>query len=184
MKMVKYAIAIAGLGVAVSSAQAQIVNGNFQSGLTGWNPSGNVYASANDSPGTESAIFAANMAANGQLSQTFTTIPGDFYSLNFNIGEFGAPTSQTLDVYLNGTLKWTPVSPVGSMPASITAETFGFDATGTSTTLEFADVLGNNNVNSDLLLQNVSVRVPDGSSTSILCGMSLIGLGWLRRKLV
>jgi hypothetical protein len=190
MKMIKYAIAIAGLGVAVSSAQAQLANGNFNLGSTDWTLSGSVVISGAEGtpPGsTQAAIFnPGNGLANGTLSQTFATTPGSFYTVSFDYGDY-APNAlgQTMNVLINGGLIGVATSPAGAMPATYGSDSFSFTASGASTTLEFADATSASvAMNNDGILGDISVAsVPDAGSTSILCGIGLIGLGWLRRKL-
>jgi hypothetical protein len=63
---------------------------------------------------------------------------------------------------------------------------FNFTANSATTTLQFTDSPNNNTMNNDGVLDNVWVKaeaLPDGASTAMLCGMSLVALGWFRRKL-
>ncbi len=197
MKMIKYVAVLAGLGAAVSVAQAQnlLVNGSFETGdLTGWSASGVVgaasYAGATD--GIYSAIFNwGDLPPTGVLSQSFATTPGDVYDLAFDYGTFGyaGVTGQTLFVDVNGSstlLNTFATSPTGGDPTPFELFTFNFTANSATTTLQFTDNPDNNTIGNDGVLDKVSVTadaVPDGASTAMLCGMSLLALGWLRRKL-
>jgi len=197
MKMLKYVAALAGLGAAVSLAQAQnlLNNGSFETGdLTGWSASGVVgvasYAGAAD--GVYSAIFNwGNLTPNGVLSQSFATTPGDVYALAFDYGTVGSAgvAGQTLFVDVNGTstlLNTSATSPTGGYPTPFELFSFNFTANSATTTLQFTDSPNNNTMNNDGVLDNVWVKaeaLPDGASTAMLCGMSLVALGWFRRKL-
>jgi len=200
MKIIKYVAVVAGLGVAVSVAQAQnlVSDGTFGTGtLTGspWTSSGNVIVGTEGAaPGdTFAAVFnTGGTTANGVLSQTFATTAGNLYALTFDYGTYGYGPGQTLDVSVSGNSPFSETSPTAATPTPFELFTYDFTASGASTTLTFTDDSGNTAIgaDSDGILDNVSVTnrslggpVPDGGSTAMLCGMSLVALGWLRRKL-
>src|SRR5207253_4140769 len=79
-----------------------ITNGGFESGYNGWTATGNqILATAASSPfplttteGTHAVAFNdADRTPNGTLSQTFATVPGTIYSLNFDIAADGFRSS-------------------------------------------------------------------------------------------
>jgi hypothetical protein len=199
MKIYKYAVAMVGLGFAVSAAQAQNVvqNGSFGTGsLADWIVSGNVGVSSGEgvAPGDTFAVVfnGGNGPTSGVISQSFATTPGAHYTLTFDYGTYGMPgvAGQTLDVEVSGNstlVNTSAISLPGGLSVPFELFTYSFTADSTSTDLRFADAAGNNTMNNDGILDSVSVvdppGVPDSGSTAMLCGMSLVALGWIRRKL-
>src|SRR5258706_7907660 len=78
------------VGISISQAQL-ITNGSFEEGFDGWAVSGAADVVAyNSSDGTHSARFNAFEATpSGVLSQTFPTVPGERYALQFDFGVWG-----------------------------------------------------------------------------------------------
>lgn len=151
--------------ISVSEVIAGIlVNPSFESGFSGWTTSGNLeieyYASTD---GIRTVAFNAhNLVANAVLSQTFATIPGQTYSLDFDAGVLSYTTDTlTLEVSAtgNGSLLSETINVTGAGAGSIhwVAQRFTFMAESTSTTLSFRD-LSAFTVGIDLLLDHVRVN--------------------------
>ena len=205
---------VATVSITVSPAVPPLItNGSFEFGafeapinptipfnhflLDNWNPTGNSvgFGQISGVPATHlsrMAIFNGAVEDHGStISQTFTTIPGESYQLQFDAGLAGAP---------NGT-QLLGVSAVGSGSVSLLSQevtvqtttgatawvpaTFYFTANGTSTTLTFTDkssmmlnpALA---VGSDMLLDNVRViifnapPVADNETYSVNQGTPLV----------
>jgi len=181
-------------------AQNLLVNGSFETGdTTGWNATGAIGVGFGE--GSTDGIYAAgfnggDQPPSGVLSQSFTTVAGENYSLSFDYGLFivfppGLP--QTLDIAVDGTsalLNTTATTSTGgAFPTPFDHFTFGFTADSTSTLLQFTDDAGNYTISEDGILDNVVVtNVPDSGSSLALMAGALIGLGGfshkLRRRLV
>jgi hypothetical protein len=147
------------------------VNGGFENGFTGWTAAGIVQvAAATLTPipltvieGTHAAQFNdGNRTPNGILNQTFTTIPGVSYTLNYNVGAYGWQTS--LEMRMQVTVQGNSTQ-LASQTASIFGQGTGtwwtnrsliFTANSSSTTITFTDI-SPNTTNTDLLLDNVTV---------------------------
>lgn len=148
------------------TVNASLVNGSFESGLSGWTTSGNlavqtatVYAPPDG--GSVLAFNGANLTPNGVLSQTFATTAGTTYTLAFNLGTYSYNTlAQRLQVTAsgNGTLLARDLSlnGAGNGIARWTAQTFTFTANSAATTLTFRDTSSATNA-IDLLLDHIRV---------------------------
>ncbi|MFO1497494.1 MAG: DUF642 domain-containing protein [Verrucomicrobiota bacterium] len=143
-----------------------LANGSFESDYSGWLASGN-QGIATGSPWTATdgskvvAFNWGNTTPNGFLSQSFASIPGETYALDFDAGIIAFNSSQqrlqitvegsrplllqTVTLFGNssGTLQWTP-------------QTFTFKADSSTTTLTFQDVSAAT-LGLDLALDNVRV---------------------------
>ncbi len=119
-------------------------------------------------------------AAGGTIAQTFDTIMGTTYTVEFSIagGDFDGSSHQIIADAGGG---------LGGLTQAATnntysTHTFDFTATGTSTTLTFTDDLQSGGVSSDLILDGVSVTpIPEPSSTALL-GLGGLALILRRRK--
>jgi hypothetical protein len=189
-RLVLALVAVAAGVFATSSKAAIIVNGDFETGnLTGWvvdsGPIGDAigiapvpYFGAGTTAQNGNFMAAFNQgngsSAGGSLSQTFGTLPGATYTVDYAFGttaSFGI-NYQQLDAYLLGANGSTllhfeshannnPVPP--SPPTPIT---FTFVADGGLATLRFVD---HNDIfvttfNMDGVLDNVAVSGPDPNS--------------------
>ena len=159
-------IAISGV-LCAFAAQGQnlIFNGDFETGpfapsstITDWTVSGTGHIhSIAEGATTPTHAAALNIGHDSQgtvLSQSFTTVVGKLYSLDFDAGIFGQPTGTLqINVQVNGNnnlINQTVTPPVaGSFePASIVFQHYHylFVADSTTTTVQFTDVgSGNNN---------------------------------------
>jgi len=156
----------------ISMSQAQLItNGSFEDGFNGWVVSGAAdVVSYNSSDGTHSARFNAFEAIpSGVLSQTFPTVPGERYALQFDFGVWGggATAEQRVLVEIVGSgvrlsnLVTQISGPAG--PMTLVTHRLYFWADATNSTLTFRDV-SLQTVSTDGHLDNVIIeRVASGT---------------------
>ncbi len=170
-----------------------IVNGSFETGdLTDWSSSGNILVT--NAQGSTDGIFAglfngADTTGDGILSQSFSTVIGDTYRLEFDYGVFKAalapPQTQNMEVELIGgvVLLDTILTETGSSPISFTTFLFDFTADSTTTTLRFTDMTTSaQSVSHDFMLDRVSVAAVPIPAAVWLFGSGLLGLIGIARK--
>jgi VCBS repeat-containing protein len=157
--------------VSINVAQYDIlVNGSFESGKTGWTMSGNRVVYDSDGfyiaiDGTKMVVFnAANSTPDAVITQTFTTIPGEDYLLEFNVGTFaGNGIEQKLQVEVTGATSLVSQTETifgTSSPTTVwVAKSYAFTADSTSTTLTFTDISSGSSL-VDMVLDNVRVGGP------------------------
>jgi VCBS repeat-containing protein len=164
------------VSLAVSAPSSQlVVNGSFESNYTGWTTTGNQsiqsaapYAATD---GTKLASFnGSNLAPNAVLSQSFATVPGQTYTLAFDLGVLSYNSSQQLmKVTLTGAAN-LPATPSNASALPIVGTTngntwvpksFTFVADSALTTLTFTDQ-SVATVGLDMLLDNVRVTGAPG----------------------
>jgi hypothetical protein len=163
--------------IAFFSTQAQnlILNGDFEADphapsttITDWVVSGAGHVHSIQE-GATTGIYSAALNVGGDsegtvISQSFTTVVGKGYILNFDSGIFGQPTG-TLQLNVKVTGNSTLVDQTVTPPVANTNDAssvtfqkyrFVFVADSTTTTLSFTDV-GLGNANADTLVDSVSV---------------------------
>lgn len=170
-----YTVVVTSAGQSVTSSSAALTvllppepftNGSFEESYAGWTASGN-QAIANFEPyssthGSHVAVFNWGQSApNGILSQTFETVPGQNYQLQFDLGAFGYnKNTQRLRVVVVGhaTQIDQTISIVGLGGGATRWQTHAieFIADGTSSTITFSDVSTTSN-NIDMLLDHVRI---------------------------
>jgi hypothetical protein len=212
------ALAAVVAGLFPSSARADfIINGNFETGnLTGWTvnsgPKGDAigiapvpYFGAGTTAVDGNFMAAFNQgngsAAGGWLEQTFGTVLGATYTVDFAYGttaSFGI-NYQQIDVYVLGADGSTVLhfeshannNPVPPSPP--TPVTFTFTADGGQATLRFVDHddIFVTTFNMDGVLDNVAVAGPEPAASTpeptslTLAGLAAAGMAlfaWRRRK--
>jgi len=155
------------VSITVSSSNSQlIVNGSFESSLTGWTNSGNMLIQSGapyvPTNGTKLLAFnAAQLAPNGVISQAFPTTSGQTYQLTFDVGVLAYNTNaQSIRVAVNGTASLLTqnitVTGLGNGATRWVPQTFSFVADSATTTLSFTDTSTTTN-SLDLVLDNVRV---------------------------
>ncbi|MEO7100587.1 MAG: SUMF1/EgtB/PvdO family nonheme iron enzyme [Luteolibacter sp.] len=151
------------------SAAANLVNGGFESGYTGWTVSGNQSIAAVApyvaTQGSKLVAFSnGNTAPNGVLSQSFATVPGSSYTVRFDMGILAYNNSeQRLQVDLNGSSPLVSqtfsISRLGSGVIRWLERSVSFTANSGTTVLTFRD-RSTTSVSVDLLLDNVRFDLP------------------------
>ena len=185
------------------------LHANLGPGLQDWTSSGNVlYSTVAELPpgGTDVVIFnAGNRIPNGSIADSFATVSGDEYQVDFEYSTGTAPdaTAQQLaytalgDTQLAGGSVTGPLDPLtgppdfDSVPSFVPTDfSFDFTADSSATTLRFSDVDTNQTISEDGDLYDVSVvqigtsSVADQGSAAILLGCALIGIGSVRLRRV
>jgi len=168
---------------------AMITNGSFETGdFTGWVSTGtgnNVTPNEGSTDGIYAASFnGGEVVGNGVLSQSFTTVIGNTYLLDFDYGVFSAPNiaipnTQNLRVELIGdsTLLSQILTDTGSNPNVFTTYSFGFTADSISTTLSFTDLTTlSQSASTDFVIDNISVSPVPVPAAAWLFASGLLGL--------
>lgn len=198
-------LALIAHSVTTKLAQADLIlNGSFENTTGGlpdnWVSTGNlqVISAQGETHGANALAFSfANLASDGVTSQTFGTIAGASYSLEFDFGKYSI--NQPLEIarlqvdVFDGTgvgglqilnqlvIDGTPGTgdPDSTDSASVYAPfQFGFIASGTMSTLRFADLSDPQSVGGgfDAMLDNVRVSaVPEPSAFAFL-GLSTFAM--------
>ena len=144
-------------------------NGNFETGtFSNWTVGGNsgltpagrqIDIETNGQGGSTYAAKIGSMGADGTLSQTITTTPGQTYTLSFWLQN---EASGTQDNDFNATWNGqTLLSLTNAANSGYTQHTYTVTATGSTSTLEFSAA----NVPSQWDLDNISLT-PAGSTTT------------------
>jgi Carbohydrate binding domain len=173
------ALAVFCFGLALSTTEGQNLVGNpgFENGISNispWTSTGN--CSADNYPGAAhsgSYYFAFNggdKPPNGVLSQVINTTLGTAYTLTFwqGISVWNQTASQKINVTVTGTgtlasQSYTITATAGTTSqVAWTQRTITFVADSASTTIQFADDATNPTINTDLLLDDVSVTATAG----------------------
>src|SRR3954469_24971007 len=185
--------------VCVAFGQTVIINGDFETppyetngAITGWDVTGHVGEVSGE--GFTSASHAAAFSIGGDsdgntLAQTFSTLAGQSYTIDFDAGVVGMRTGGPLSLQIqvfglgNATLVDDTIIPPynGTFGAPTFAHyVYTFMADGPATTLKFTDI-GLGNGSADIVLDTVSVvpispaEVPE-PATVILLGVGGIFL--------
>ena len=153
-----------------------LVNGSFESGITGWIATGNQgiattlpYAATH---GSKLVSFnGGNLTPNATISQSFATVAGQTYTLAFDAGVLSFNTnSQTMLVTVNGTsaLLSRSITIIGQGGGTNRwlAQNFTFTANSATTTLSFRDQSTSTN-SLDMLLDNVRVTTMAAPAAAI-----------------
>ncbi len=142
-----------------------LANGSFETGDAGWTASGNLIVQSDAegaaTDGVSWVVFnGGDSDPDGELTQSFPTVPGSSYTVAFDAGTLSSynrqqilrvsasgagntPETFTLPGLRNGNILWNPY-------------TYTFVAAGTNSTLTFTDV-SEITASVDLLLDNVRV---------------------------
>lgn len=153
-----------------------LVNGSFEDGESGWTMTGNhlVYTSTppySASDGSKLLVLNGGQGVpNARVSQAFPTIPGQTYTLRYDVGTVAFNNAeQRLGVQIDGTqqLLAQVVSVFGNSQGNTvwTARDHTFVADSAQTTLTFGD-LSTTTSGIDLLLDNVRITTTGGPSNT------------------
>ncbi len=123
-------------GGGVAAGGNLIANGGFEGGLTGWSLTGDLsYSGLRTNiahTGSNSVAFGTT-GGTSRLAQTFATVPGESYQLEFWLRTLGGPQSN-FEALWGGT---TLVALADSPSQPFTRYSFTVTASGSSTTLAF-----------------------------------------------
>lgn len=184
--------------IAVTTAHADLIlNGSFENATNGspdsWVSAGNlqVISSQGETDGINALAFSfGNVPSNGVISQAFTTVAGTSYSLTFDFGKYsinqpleiarlqvdlfdgsGFGGLQLLNQLVADGTPSTGDPDSTDSPNVYSSFQFGFIASGTTSTLRFADFSDSQSAGGgfDAMLDNVHVSaVPEPSSFTLL----------------
>lgn len=127
-------LAALALAATATAAHAQLTNGDFELGTTGWTFSGNALVSSQVpvASGTAAVIFTGTSGLGGVVSQTVTTSSGQAYRLTFALGETnGISTSDLIDFPPGDQLRVLVINTTSG--THLANSTFGLDESGAST---------------------------------------------------
>ena len=162
----------------LANAQNLISNGDFETGphdpdspVTNWTTSGNGSVHTTDDEGATSGSFSAAFSIGGTsdgniLFQTFSTVAGQAYSVDFDSWIFGVRSGDPLQLNVQVVGTGTPVNRTITPPDALTSDPnalaighyqFIFIADSSSTKLQFTDI-GLGNDDADTLLDTVVVQ--------------------------
>jgi hypothetical protein len=190
-KIALAALALCFCGAANANA---LVNGNFESGLTGWSLTGIAGLASppyfgGGSPaanGVYMAVFnQGEQPASGVLTQSFATVAGHTYHVTFDYGTNNGNWQQIDAVVSANDHSVLKNGFYGAAGPWLKPFSFDFTAADAVSTLQFKDVAGNWTYSTDGLLDNVVVTdthpVPEPASIALLT-LGLAGIGALRRR--
>ncbi len=144
-------------------------NGSFEAGYSSWTFSGNhsLVTSAPYTPTQGSTLVVFNggqTTPNGVLTQTFTTVPGVAYAIEFDLGVLAYnKNEQRLQVTVSGLTsllsQTSSVTGLGGGATRWTPVTMSFIADSETSTVTFRDV-SPTTANLDLLLDHIRITAP------------------------
>jgi len=159
-------LVLAGISFAFAAmANAQVLNGGFESGLSPWGLSGSVSIGTGVDEGNLSHSgnsWAYFYGETGTLSQTVSVNTGDSYALTFFMQNYldGGASTNELDVYWNGSELTPSITNVVATPINTYTEyTYNVTAGASLGTLSFTGA----NTSGQTLLDDVSMQ--DTSAT-------------------
>jgi len=190
------------LCASLAAGQNVIINGDFETGpfetngtVSGWTVTNNVGDVSGEGFTSSSHAAAFSLGGDSQgnmLSQTFATVSGITYTLDFDAGVFGVrtgdPLSLQIQVFGSGMstlLEETVIPPYNGNfnPASFNHYTYSFVADGIFATLTFTD-FGTGNLNADVMLDTIAVIPEPVSSVLLMLGAAPLICLMLRKKTV
>jgi hypothetical protein len=171
-----------------SNAQNLVQNPDFEAGNNGdWTIvttsgstqiSSHVYPGGGPHTGSYYGLFGDFTFAPGSISQALSTVAGQNYTLNYFLANFGEGANASPNEF-SVSVDSTVLSDLVNIPTQpYTEYSFGFTATGPSTTLTFTG----GDTPFGLFLDDVSVTATESSTpepgpAALLAGVSLTGAG-------
>lgn len=160
------------------NAVGSLVNGSFENGLTAWTKAGGTADSVKANSiitgtnGTTLVEFnSAQSPAGGSLSQSFATVAGQAYILNFDLGVLAFNTNAvTMNVKLIGSSQLVSqnfsLNGINNGTVKFVGQTLNFTANSANTTLTFLDATANTN-SMDMLLDNVRLTSANARTLTV-----------------
>lgn len=194
-RIVLCAAAAALLSAGASQAQNLIANGDFETGnLSPWSVSGGIVNSTEGDyvsccsfttshPGNHVAALGAGFGTGTEiLSQSFATVAGQHYYLNYDWAFIGGQAN-SLDVSLAGVTHSFCCSGTDNIDAAYSHDGFGFIGDGGVATLSFL-VNDDPNDSTDTIIDNVNVHgVPEPATWALMLGgFGMAGAALRRRR--
>ena len=146
------------LSFAPAAQAAQLlVNGGFESGLSGWTVTAPWFTSVVSDPGApaDHLVRLGGPSWNkASISQSFTTDAGDMYDVSFSGGLFGTGGARQINVFMDNA--WVAAFNLAPAANSAAFSTFGwsFMGTGGSQNIQFEIVTASN---SATILDDISI---------------------------
>ena len=199
-------VAVALLGLSAQAPAAMFTNGGFESGATGWTLVGSTNTQTNvdrSYEGSGSLVFnGGNTTPNAVVSQSFDTVVGESYYLNFHMAQHGTSSSghSILDIDIfdgagfGGTNLLTDQAevftgvPFNSQAGTVDGLTpfyerftFSFTAQSTTSTLRFTDASTNLGSGFDPYVDSIAFTLVP-TPAALPAGLTLIAAMLLRRR--
>jgi hypothetical protein len=190
-----------GLASPALAASNIVTNGTFSSGLSGWTVApgteigagdGNLYSGCCNTGAlaSQSDTFAAfgggNVPNVSTLSQALLTIPGQDYTLTFDLTALGGGTQGFSASLFDGSTLLGSLLSTASAGSPFSTYSFNFFATSASTNLVFnVNPLGSGEGDGvDAILDNVSVSAAPEPATwaMMILGFGIVGASLRRRR--
>lgn len=140
-----------------------ILNGSFENGFESWTQLGNMERRVWPDVALDGSYVLAfnwgNKSPNGSILQSFDTVPGDEYLLEFGYRRNGDPKAQTLNIRISDDTRANSILNTSVYVDSTTWSQFShsFTANDTVLFLEFLDQATNDSYRVDTWLDNVSI---------------------------
>lgn len=174
-----------------------ISNNSFENGFEDWNVSGNItLRPVSNLDGSFLPAFNwGNVVPNASLWQSFNTIPGQSYLLEFGYRRNGIPANQILGIQLEDNSNLNSILDTSIIVNETTWNFFThrFTANETTTILRFLDHPNNKSYNSDIWIDGISIvetdspisesqSIPEPSSILGIFALGSLGSILLKRK--
>ncbi|MFL6513871.1 MAG: PEP-CTERM sorting domain-containing protein [Chthoniobacterales bacterium] len=184
---------LATISISIAGAQTVIINDDFETppyetsqAIVGWTVFGNVGEVSEEGSTSGSHAAAFNVGGNSEgnmLSQSFATLTGQTYTVEFDATVFGIRTAGPLslqiqvfgpspDPLLDETV--TPPDNGNFHPPTFQHYSYTFVADASATTVKFTDI-GLGNASADLILDTVSVAPINEVPEPATIALSMLG---------
>jgi hypothetical protein len=127
-------------------------------------------------------LNGGNPSDRGWVEQSFSTVSGSSYLVEFAIGRAGGGQALSLTAAVTGSAVLASGSFSPGASVGYTVASFWFVADSSSAVLRFTDTSGGNSI-SDLYLDAVAVSaVPEPAAVGAVMGMACGAAAWRRRR--